>query len=197
MGNRLRSNCLRSTALGFGLFVATPVFAWERQKDSDRGNENVLVVVDANNKLVGNFGGVQSIGTSGGAILRNVNGVWVGLSYSVNGLTISSTQVVTYAFSSSNCTGNRYLNAESLPVTGIIVQSTNNTNTLYFPGSPVKQLVLGSYLNYLNQCVQTSGSLMAGPAQSVSIDTYKAPFSIKSLSQLRSENCGSDSVCPE
>jgi hypothetical protein len=196
MGNRFRSNCLRLTALGLGLFVATPVFAWERERES--GNENVLVVVDANNKLVGNFSGVQLVGTSGSAILyRNINGVWVGLSYGLNGLAISSIQAVAYLFSSSNCTGSRYLNAESLPVAGTIVQSTNNTDTLYFPGIPLRKLASWSYLNLLNQCVQTCGSLVVGPAQSISIDTYKAPFSIKSLSQLKSGNCGSDSACRE
>jgi hypothetical protein len=190
VANRFHSEFPGFLSLALGLLFATPIFAWESGRD-DGGNENALVVVDANNKLVGSFGGVQDLGNGNEVVLRNENGVWVSLGFSRSGFSqVPQGSPPSYFFTSTNCTGTKYFSAgQMVPPMGTIVRSSNNTNALYFPGFPVKVENIRSELNG-NRCLQYSfGGMMfgVGPAQSVNLDDYKGPFTIKSVSQVKSE----------
>lgn len=174
MRNRFHSEFPAFLSLALGLLHATPIFAWELYEDP-------FVVVDANNKLVGSFGGQ--------IVLRNVNGVWVSLGFYRGGFSYPPSEVPPVSrFASTNCTGTKYFDATpTVPPMGTVVQSSNNTKTLYFHGLPVKLLTLRSSLLSPNRCIQDTWEGWFGPAQSVNLDDYKAPFAVKSVSQLKSE----------
>jgi hypothetical protein len=180
--NRFHSEFPAFLSLALGLLHATPIFAWELY-------EHPFVVVDANNKLVGSFGGVQDLGNGNEVVLRNENGVWVSLGFTRWGFSqVPQKSPPPYLFTSTNCTGTKYLNAgQMVPPMGTIVRSSNNTNALYFPGFPAKVENIRSELNG-NQCLQFDfGMFWVGPAQSVNLDDYKGPFTIKSVLQVISE----------
>jgi hypothetical protein len=160
----------QSVARNLGVDPATPTF---------HGS-----VVDANGKTVGYL-------LAPDYIVRNVNGVWVGILGGIDkttgGFSIQLTpNNVAYYFESSYCSGPKYFLAGNLPVSGNIVRTPppKAQNILFFPG--IRTLIIKSLYSPIGAppCQATGPpppALRVGPAQSVNIDSWGLvpPFTVK------------------
>jgi hypothetical protein len=173
MGNRIRCGAF-DVIVGLGLLFATPLFAQSAAPAGGQGPPGTPPkVVDAKGNFVGYLLG-QDI------VERNVNGVWVAMgAHAPIGFDITDPTRIFFFFQSGDCSGTKYISVFDLPVPGIVttLPPSITENTLFFPGRPVQQLVIGSERRFdsngVASCVPVGpnppGGLFVGPVQTVSV----------------------------
>jgi hypothetical protein len=150
-------------------------------------------VVDSAGKVLGNLSG-QDI------VERNVNGTWVGISpVTPQGFQTYPDSVI-LLYTTSNCTGQAYMEADELPVTGELFGSINGavatSATLYYPAPPYSPAPAfnsqGTFTgpNNAMQCCTSMGATVScgyipvvgsglyGPAKTENLD-FTPPFTVK------------------
>src|ERR1700730_17752101 len=134
MANRIRCGVFHGV-VGLGLLFATPLFAQAAPPK----------VVDANGNFVGwprtsvfsptvPIPGGPEITVNG--VERHVNGVWLVIQANRGGFAVANT-AFSFLFTSSDCSGNKYLDASKLPPSSWVVTNppSNTELTLLFPGT--------------------------------------------------------------
>lgn len=122
-------------------------------------------------------------------VLRKVNGTWVAIPADVRGFVTATALVANavYLYTTTNCTGQAYVNATELPPVGWIVErGTPKRQVLLYPGEPFQLLVARSAMlatrPYSASCATIGEStLRLGPVQSVYVDSFglSPPFSVR------------------
>lgn len=166
-------------AIVLGLRSSSPVPAQTRPfplPDSLAGR----TIVDANGKFVGNLLGEN-------VIELKINGIWVLTSKIQKGAFIPNnpSQLRQY-FTTSDCTGQAYMEAAALPVNGIIATFGANP-TVFYPGTPKYLTIFSVKYGYTSLVPLTGGTcwvpfpspLWGGPTTVHNLSGFVAPFSIK------------------
>ena len=181
--------------LGFGLLIATPLFA---QNASVETNASLTappvfqgLMVDAKGKTVGRLV-VNVYGTN--FVVRQISGAWVELP--VDGVTTgfqitNNNNTVAYYYQSIDCTGQAYFSVSQAnnnvgPAYGVVATVPPATApSIYFAGTPASKLVMHSGRSAISGCGPINSPdgfpIAAGPAQIVPVSSLglTLPFSIK------------------
>jgi len=118
MANRIRSGVFHSV-VGFGLLFATPLFA-QNPTAPAAAAPTPPRVVDGNGKFVGWPRSISTADFTNGlnGVERNVNGVWVVIKADPGGFSIADVNSYFFLFTTSDCSGSKYMDASVLPPAG-------------------------------------------------------------------------------
>jgi hypothetical protein len=155
------------TGLQYMVF-AMPVIANDSKKETQETQ-----VIDSQGTVVGTL-------LSQNMVIRRINGLWVSFSLFYGGLNTAILSDFVFFHTSSDCSGQRYMDADPVPLVGYLV-STNGglspTATLYFAGNPIQSLVIGSY-EASGQCIGNNNTMNVAPPSAINL-SFVPPFSLR------------------
>jgi hypothetical protein len=176
----------------FSIAVALAVMAASTGTVRAAGTE----IVDSKGTLVGLVNGNLAyywdpsfgfVSEPGHALRQVPDGQWVSFAVDALGMWASAVNAVALLYTSNNCMGVPYLNANSIPMMGSVVNASIKpgsgskevgAGTLYYASPPFQVVPISSRKSGTACSPQTPQNIYVGVAKSVKL-SFSPPFSIK------------------
>jgi len=169
------------------LLAAVAIVPATSSFSADSSDKSGLTVVDANKKVVGfsqsaGFLRHHQLSTAGVARFQ-LNGEWIAVLVGPGGFAVTADAALTRFYTTSDCTGQEYLEAASLPVTGAVelpngpAAAFSPTGTLFYPAAP-QPLTIQSIKNS-GKCSGVQPKTEWVGATTTAPVSFTAPFSLQ------------------